>query len=187
MFHVARVPVARLQWLRRSRRQILSGQSAFHAAGEFEQNQGTHEENEDHPRWAKHTSKRALPRSESDLGVFGSRGIAFDQKPARLEAALRRDPSVSQRRLLGVPPVLAILLTECLSDVLVEELLWRVEPCGNIAEVHFWLASIDVNPGIRRMHIRVTVSNGAPTLRFGNVSLVHARPLQPLFEFSDRS
>jgi hypothetical protein len=48
------------------------------------------------------------------------------------------------------PPVLAILLTECFSGVLVEELLWRLEPCVDIAEVHFWLASIDVNPGIRR-------------------------------------
>jgi len=32
----------------------------------------------------------------------------------------------------------------------VEELLWRVEPCVDIAEVHFWLSSIVVNPGIRR-------------------------------------
>ena len=211
MFHVARVPVAHLQWLRRSRRQISSGHAASHAAGEFEQNQGTHEENEDHPRWAEHTSKRALPSWELDLGVLGSRGIAFDQKSARLEATLRRNSSVSQRRLLGIPksrsskalqtvsgsgssaaarrpigvrdtfapPVLAIFLTECLSDVLVEELLWRVEPCLDIAEVHFWLASIDVNPGIRRnAHPGNDLEWGAD-LRFGNASLVHARPLQP--------
>jgi len=103
VFHVARVPAAHLQWLRGSRRKFSSGHAASHAAGEFKQNQGTHEENEDHPGWAQHTSKRALPRWESDLGVLGSRGIAFDQNPARLEAALRRNSSVSQRRLLGVP------------------------------------------------------------------------------------
>ena len=77
MFHVVRVPVARLQWLRRSMRQISSGRSAFHATGEFEQNPGTHEENENHLCWAQHPSKRTLPPALHRISLFNQRSFGL--------------------------------------------------------------------------------------------------------------